>query len=984
VGNEPADLSLDPAGTTLIVTLQARSSMVFLNPTTLASSGEFFLTDPFSLAAPSTIPSNATKALKAPRRMVLVGQRLHVLNHKGDSGLDLETPGALNGGFKDDMLTLDFSTSAGTHSSGLGSLNENVAVGADGNLYVVGSFARNDIFGNPALVAHEPGFVESVIWRMPSSFSGTPTVDLRDLNRAEAPSPSTEGTIVDPPFSAAIPTGIALRHSGSTVDRVFVSSLGTDRIVVLTPAGTTFPEWTRATIDLPAIAGGAAMNGPRDLEIVSTPSGPRLYVLCDLDGSVLVYDANATPTPTLAPIARIALANRLPADQQAGRRFLYDARLSGTGKVSCASCHVEGKTDSLRWALGPLEGTPADIPWVPFGSPAVPFTMLVDGVVGGGLLASSTPGAFAFPVPKGLMVTQTLQGLVDHPANESGQFLLSEAPYHWRGDRANFDKFNEAFVNLLGATPTMGSPSSGPDAKGILDEEMASYRRFIERVMYPPNPEEPTNRKYSGDMGSDLVGLDGSGALRGMEIFHVRPFTGAVFSGRSCVECHALPGGSNQRITLTDGLDAFQLVQPLESAQLRGLVQREGVLELGPQLSITEPVVPTPRVLEAGLTHAGFSFGVPPFSVNRFVQQFFGSEFTLSQSEEKQRLIDVIAFAREFDWGVAPVIGRAVTVDASGGSTNPDLATMEDQALRANCGVAVHLWQTGGETGLYLDVPASSVGNLMYQSTGGGSPISRTTLLNRAAATGALAVFQATPVGSERRVASFSGVAPVVGSGAPSNVTLLAMRPATQWRQVAALSKNWIVGTGTDDFHWTGVDGSNTPIHTPRSLQAVRIFQKAVLGSFGVTGPHHEPPRRFRVTGANIRPGAFLRLAYSAPLSPTQPATAPPNPVNVQLLELPIFPSRDSTVFGGGLVWETSAELSPLVTFAFLNGGPFAPDVAGVGLGFVEEFNPPTSSTPQTNSLAPQTWNLFHVQVVNPGNQASPTGSWQALTVADN
>ena len=54
---------------------------------------------------------------------------------------------------------------------------------------------------------------------------------------------------------------------------------------------------------------------------------------------------------------RLALFSPEPESVTAGRKFLYDARLtSGFGNDSCATCHLFGDNDALAWDLGDPEG----------------------------------------------------------------------------------------------------------------------------------------------------------------------------------------------------------------------------------------------------------------------------------------------------------------------------------------------------------------------------------------------------------------------------------------------------------------------------------------------------------------------------------------------------------------------------------------------------------------------------------------------------
>jgi hypothetical protein len=573
------------------------------------------------------------------------------------------------------------------------------------------------------------------------------------------------------------------------------------------------------------------------------------------------------------------------------------------------------------------------------------------------MLPGSAPGSHAFPTDKGLMVTQTLQGLVDHPVNEETQYLFTGAPYHWRGDRATFDAFNEAFVNLLGAPP-LTAATSGPDAKGLTDADMRLYRIHVESIMYPPNPEQQRNREFSGSIIGDINNLQGSAAKRGLAIFVGKRLDGPSvpgqdFAGRSCVHCHALPSGSDTRICITDPFGGAG-PQPLESAQLRGLVQREGLLDFS-----HFGIGATPRVGEAGLVHSGEAAGLnPPATINSFINVLLGPLFTGVPDEAA----DLVRFVREMDWGIAPIIGRVATITPTTVGTPAQIVDMEAQAILAHCDVVARLRTGTGLQGYYFDVVASTAGARSYRSEAG-TLVPATTLIAKGRNPDSAVIFEAVPVGSGRRIASGTGNgswATLTGA-APGIPTLLAMRPATPWRDVASITRNWTVGTGPLDFSWSAA--TPTPIHPA----ALRIFQNTLATTFGVTSGHHEPPRRFRVTGTNIRPGARLRLAFSIS------GGAGPGGTAFQTIELPIFPNREA---GATLVWETAAEATPIAAFALLCGGPFAPDVARVFLGAVPENVP--------NALAPATWNSFHVRVVNADGTSSPFGVWQPLTVQNN
>ncbi len=1016
VYDEPMDVAIGPGGR-LHVVMGRNAILSQLDATTLQELNTYLMTEPFT--AVDILPTGgldlalqAASALRAPRRIVVDGQRVHVLDLKGDTGWDVNN--GTFGGFKYDLATFDCSGAApasGFLTGTLGSTNEAMVLGSDGNLYVVGGMARNDVTGNGNLEMMSSGFVESRLYVRSSAHTATTTAAERDLNLDAIGGTLAAGE------SISQPAGVALLESGGNVNKVFVSSFGTDRLLELTVNAGAPSTWASAVITVPAPALAETMNGPRDLEIVDTANGPRLYVLNELGGSVSVFDPTVAATAS-TELARVALAQVLTDDQQRGRRFLYDARLSGNGKVSCASCHIDGRTDSLSWHLGDATSPHEAGETIPYADDPLgpkPLNWLIDGVIepNGELLEDpNTTGAFAFPKNKGRMVTQSLQGLVEHPVNDDAQFMFSTGVLHWRGDRMTLDSFNEAFVNLLGAPSVMGSPASGPDAKGLTTTEMELFRRYVFDIRYEPNADQPRDRVHSGAM-DDLPTL-GSGGMRGLQMFLSRPNSpfgpggqpsaqGLGFAGRSCVQCHSLPGGTNGRLCLlgTILLDTgFGDDQAQKSAQLRGLTHREGVVEFLPvELHEVGPltgVVPNPRGLprtgESGMSHAGTEIEDLPFNINRFASLFFNAFYDFpNDTEELARLTDLVTFLRELDSGTAPVIGLVETFDNGAGVT-ASVDLMEAQAFEANCDVVVHVVDGSPPVlrGYYLDVLASSTAPVTpryREATAGVGPlVTRATLLQNATA-----VFQAVPVGSGRRIADPAGTgdwAALTGPAA-SNVVLEAMRPATQWREVASVYKNWNRGTGPDDFQWLTVANQggtwvNWPNGNPDPAfpRAQRQLQAGLLDDtgtprFGLTVNangefHHEPPRRFRVSGDDIRQGARLLLLFSS--DPVQPG---PSSSNISYIEAPLFPALDQST--GELVWETAVEANALTTLALLHGSVYVPGVELVTLGGVPDGQ--TAIDPY--ALDPVARNWFAPLVVN-ANGAWSLPSWQRLTITDN
>jgi hypothetical protein len=182
----------------------------------------------------------------------------------------------------------------------------------------------------------------------------------------------------------------------------------------------------------------------------------------------------------------------------------------------------------------------------------------------------------------------------------------------------------------------------------------------------------------------------------------------------------------------------------------------------------------------------------------------------------------------------------------------------------------------------------------------------------------------------------------------PQNIVLEKMAPNTAFVDIPSFNLNLNASSPPSSSIWTQ-----------------RTLQNAVLGLFGVPASlRHEPPRRFRVTGDNIRPGAKLLLGIA---SGANPASLP-----VEIMVMEIYPTTHQS--GGRQVWETLAELDPTQSFALLNGGYWAPDVANVLLRL--------TSTP---ALQPNAWNNYLVAIQNEdGTLGFDITNWQRLRIQDN
>lgn len=901
VGDEPCDIAFFPDDRAIVVTMSGFGALAWYDADNLRPIGGQ-LGGRMDLTFPWFSPA-ATKALKEPRRILWDGQLLLTLGSKGGN-----TPA-----FDFDLWGFNLSTFEQSDLGGLGSTNHAMLRLKDGRLLVVGTMARNDLIGEAAVRAAPTGFVESWLWTVDRPGRAGATVQGRDLNRDRF------GSVVAKTEALSQPTDVAVSYDFGGLDKVFVAGFHSDRVGVLHADGGPPSGWRHTRIDIPVdYQSGYLRNGPRGLAFKdanpaqSGDPGARLYVLNRLSNSVSVVDPAGERELTRFPLAR----DPTPTFIRIGRSFLYNADLSGNGIVACTSCHVDARSDSLGWNLGVAGSSSANVPINPF---------LVDGVTG-------LHQTQVYPDDKGVMTTQSLQGLVTHPVNPEAQRHFSNAPFHWRGDRDSVNAFNSAFVTLMGA-PNQGTPQQ---PKGLSDGLMQDLVDMIHSIVLPPNREQWLERTYVGDLG-DPDQEDGADQLRGLKLFHTAGVPAGITGGRSCVQCHWLPGGSNRRITSVDKIDQ----QPTLTAGLRNLAEREAVLE---RSAFTLSNVKTGGF---GLFH----FGRVP-SINHFVFAAFRRHF----NDDIDKITSLTRFIRAYDTGTAPMVGAAFTINrtTSAAETAWVLGLLDREAGRANIGVAVHARLGGVQRGFFYDLTSSPP---VYRDVQSFAFRDRAGLLSDLRSADDLLVFQATPPGSERRLCSPTGGAGWIPGPIPSSVSLEPMAPNSAWAPVTRLTKNWAKGTGAHDFRWDGEILTGYPVDEPRSLQTLRIYQQALINKapqFGLTAMRHEAPRRFAVMGRDIRPGAVLELRHA-----TDPALEP--------FVLELFPTNRFA--SGRQRWETAAEASPLLTYTLLLGGPNAPDVQNALFGRVSEPPPPSAFNPVG-------WNQYRATVRNEdGTSATVTGA---------
>jgi|GEM_PF-1265601 len=947
-------------------------------------------------------------ALKEPWAARVACDRLFLLGHKGGNTVLYDM----------DVYSQDLSGGTQRLLAGLGSTNWNMAFASTGDLYVVGGEALNvSLFGEPAVSGAKTGFVEHTFYWVENPCTANPTIHRRDINEAELVlqqpgQPTGTGTTVGGSVASgaetagagtgegfpigmlsaragalvaqptigpvnkgqalAQPTDVLPFEVGGAVTKVFLVAYNSDRLGVLEPVAGVVPiKWKRRRVNIPQIRGSASMTGPRGLALKTANAeqeldpGARLYILNRIDQSVSVIDP---VSETVVTGAGFALDNDpTPPWIHAGRRFLYSAKL-GNGFNSCASCHTDARTDGLAWDLS--DGNQADIPEHLLPTPD------------GGFPAGN-PGKF--PADKGFMVTQSLQGLLNFEVPPEIQHLFTNAPYHWRGDRADFTIFNPAFAGLLGGTE-------------LFPDDMDLYEDFINSVNYPPNPKQSRDRILSGDLGDPddndtTQTVSGDGALRGLKLFHIRASDGVG----ACVHCHFFSEGSNNILTEDlagtiphppQGLGGTR--QPIETAALRGLFQKEARLDRdGSSFHDNSPVTGY-----EGLFHTGLVFP-PGFSndfnatatINAFNLFFFTGRFCQGAlpafCDNLQSLNQVV---HEFDFGAGPVIGKSYTVTSTNvftGTTVRAFDTAETQAQVANGGAVVLAWIGGARRGFWYDLTGTGSG--IYREEPSGATFSRLGLLSMVSGVRDRLVLISTPLGSERRLADPKGQPTLLTGPAPSVTDFLGMVTNTAYADIPSLSVFWAAGAGCVPPGCLPERHGGTTPHT------VRLYQNALLtsappGGFGLCSVRHEAPRRFRVLGENLRHGATLHLFIQDDPGGPPPDTTlrvdDPGQVATLELVLPLHPTG-LTVEGDLRVWETAVEMEPMLFYRLMAGPP---SVAGIldavtDVDFKFQIFPESSPTnPPGLSWSPTIWNQHWVRVVNTDGTQVDLG-WQPLTI---
>jgi YVTN family beta-propeller protein len=539
-----------------------------------------------------------------------------------------------------------------------------------GRLFVANTDARNLVRFEPNLRGH---LVDTRLTRVEPASGARSHFDLNPhIDYGVSPGPAQE---ID--ASVSMPVDTQFTGDGSLC---YVASFGSAKVAVVDPAD--------GSIEGRIAVGG----GPSGLALAETLG--RLYVLNRFDQTVSIVDTSSRVELARVGIAGAASFDPSPQAVRDGRRLLYDATASsGHGDVSCASCHVFGNFDGLAWDLGDPTGqfVPySEADWVVFSS------------------SESTPGGGFHPM-KGPMVTQTLRGLEDME------------PFHWRGDRRDFQHFNGAFVSLLGRDEAL------PDA------DMDLFADFAMTIRMPPNPFRTLEDELPATV--PVLQVSGFGArvdadpARGEDLF----LNGLDEERtKNCVDCHAMPNGTDNTLNVS-----LLMRQAAKIAQLRNVYEKVGFSRF--LLGELGNFGAAQQKSGFGVLHAG------SISLTEFLFAYYLNDSVTSEDQQS-----VAAFVMTFPTGTPAVVGHQLGIDyvhARAPETDAGVARMLDQAVLGKADVVVHGVVAGQAKSFFYDAAAN-----VFLPDSNAEPALGDVALRSSLEDGDVVTYMAVPAGSGRRI----------------------------------------------------------------------------------------------------------------------------------------------------------------------------------------------------------------------------------------
>lgn len=396
-----------------------------------------------------------------------------------------------------DVAQIDASTHAvDRYLSGAGNSLLDLAVHPQtGELWVANIDPKNLVRFEPVLKGH---IADHRLTKFDLGSGGATHYDLNPgVDYGVLPNPDASSKALSEPRAIVFSDGGA---------KAWVAAFASDRIACIDTQ--TGQITSRVDVRLGS-ASARNMRGPRSLALKSDFN--RLYVLNKLSNSITIVN---TVTSAVMGEVPIGSYNPMPTVIREGRGFLYDARLSGNGTMSCATCHLDADRDGIAWDLGDPGG------------------QLVT-VMGANISAHDpTPRERVMHPMKGPMTTQTLRG------------MANGAPFHWRGDRAQITNFNVTFHALM----------AGDELPQADIEDMQTYLLSI-RMHANPNLLRSGSPPTMFQDGFPTVGRD----KFGVHLNH-------------CGICHEGDRGTNNNIDLASEVGSFQ---PIKTPSLHTVYQRQ-------------------------------------------------------------------------------------------------------------------------------------------------------------------------------------------------------------------------------------------------------------------------------------------------------------------------------------------------------------------------------------------------------------------------
>ena len=345
--------------------------------------------------------------------------------------------------------------------------------------------------------------------------------------------------------------------------------------------------------------------------VITTPSATHAWVYCWGSSTVETYALGATPV--LANTISLGV-DPTPEREATGRRLYYSAAFSEHNNASCNSCHIEGNADFLAWDLSGVTDN------------------------------------------KGPLVTQFLRGIEE------------TAPYHWRGERAEFSDFNSAFEELLGGDRLTEGDGS----------EFEALEAFVFSMVQPANPNQHPLRLLDATAGiTDIDGTHYPGdATRGQQTFLTEPSSG--MAEVTCGRCHMLPIGTAGDIFPDEPLLQDQFRNHFVIASFNAIWRKE------------QPSIETITLTNGGIERRPtLGVGTSATGLRNSVRDFINDPIFIF---DDQQVNDVAAFVNQFDSGLAPAVHRAWLLQA-GDAAESDLRMIEHyllpQAALRSCDIAV-------------------------------------------------------------------------------------------------------------------------------------------------------------------------------------------------------------------------------------------------------------------------------------------------------